>query len=320
MKIGQFTITALAALALGLAFQAAAVAAEQATKPSAGSVDLKPLFDFPVRDTCICLGPDGTYYLTGTTGHPTWWQTNEGIRIWKSTDLKNWKPLGLVWSFAKDATWQKSKAFKRSDGKMETRQAVWAPELHYIKGNFYIAYCINYRGTGMLRSKTGKAEGPYEDVKKDGPLTGQIDASLFADDDGKVYFVWQNGMIARLKDDLSELAEEPRHLAPANAKQVGFEGAFLTKIDGRYQLICAEFNGTGGPRTYDCMAASAESIHGPYGERYLAIPHGGHNMLFKDKAGQWWSTFFGNDATAPFRERPAIFPITIGADGHIRMK
>ena len=22
---------------------------------------LKPLFDFPVRDTSICLGPDGTY-------------------------------------------------------------------------------------------------------------------------------------------------------------------------------------------------------------------------------------------------------------------
>ena len=69
----------------------------------------EPLFDFPVRDTCVCLGPDGTYYLTGTTGHPTWWKTNEGIRVWKSKDLKTWEPLGLVWSFVKDATWQKPK-------------------------------------------------------------------------------------------------------------------------------------------------------------------------------------------------------------------
>lgn len=42
---------------------------------------LKPLFDYPVRDTSICLGGDGNYYLTGTTGFPTWWKTNEGIRV-----------------------------------------------------------------------------------------------------------------------------------------------------------------------------------------------------------------------------------------------
>ena len=121
---------------------------------------IKPLFDYPVRDTCVCLGPGWTYYLTGTTGHPTWWQTNEGIRVWKSKDLKAWEPLGLVWSFEKDATWQKAK-----DGK----RAIWAPELHYFKGTFWIAYCVNYGGTGILRSKTGKAEGPYEDVKPGRP-------------------------------------------------------------------------------------------------------------------------------------------------------
>jgi len=271
---------------------------------------LRPLFDFPVRDTCVCLGPDDTYYLTGTTGHPTWWNTNEGIRVWKSKDLKTWEPLGLVWSFARDATWQKPK---------DNHQAIWAPELHYFKGTFWFAYCVNYGGTGILRSKSGKAEGPYEDVKPDGPLTGDIDASLFADDDGQVYFVWQNGKIARLKDDLSGLAEEPRQLKPANAPQVGFEGAFLTKINGRYQLICAEFNKRGQDSTYDCMAAGADSLYGPYGDAYLAIPHGGHNMLFKDAQGHWWSTFFGNDPQAPFRERPAILPIHLNAAGNIEM-
>ncbi|MEI7938219.1 MAG: family 43 glycosylhydrolase [Verrucomicrobiota bacterium] len=269
----------------------------------------EPLFDFPVRDTCVCLGPDGTYYLTGTTGHPTWWKTNEGIRVWKSKDLKTWEPLGLVWNFAKDATWQKPKG---------DVQAIWAPELHCFKGTFWIAYCVNYGGTGILRSKTGKAEGPYADMKPDGPLTGEIDASLFADGDGKVYFVWQNGKIARLKDDLTGLAEEPRLLKPANAKDVGFEGAFLTKINGRYHLICAAFNKHEKHSTYDCMAASADSIYGPYGDAYLAIPHGGHNMLFKDAQGNWWSTFFGNDPQAPIRERPAILPIRIDTKGKIQ--
>jgi len=270
---------------------------------------VKPLFDYPVRDTSVCLGPDGTYYLTGTTGHPTWWKTNDGIRLWKSKDLKTWEPLGLVWSFEKDATWQKGK-----DG----NRAIWAPELHYFKGTFYIAYCVNYCGTGILRSKTGKPEGPYEDVKLDGPLTGEIDASLFADDDGKVYFLWQNGKIARMKDDMSGFAEEPRLLKPANGPHIGFEAAFLTKINGRYHLLGAEFNERQGTKAYDCMAASSDSVYGPYGDRYLAIPCAGHNVLFKDKKGKWWSTFFGNDPLAPFKEKASILKVAVGKDNRIQ--
>ena len=271
---------------------------------------IEPVFDYPVRDTCICVGGDGLYYLTGTTGHPTWWQTNDGIRVWRSADLKTWEPLGLVWSIERDGTWQKPiKGGKR---------AVWAPEIHYIKGTFWLAYCMNYRGTGILKSTSGKAEGPYRDIKPDGPLTGEIDASLFADDDGAVYFLYQNGKIARMKDDLSGLAEKPRLLKPANAAHVGFEGAFLTKIDGRYTLVCAEFNRRLGTRTYDCMIATSKKVYGPYGDRYLAVPHGGHNMLFRDKGGRWWSTFFGNDPRAPFRERPAILRIEIGEGGRVR--
>jgi xylan 1,4-beta-xylosidase len=278
---------------------------------------IEPLFDYPLRDTSVCQGPEGAYYLTGTTGSPTWWHTNEGIRVWKSKDLKEWEPLGLVWSFAENATWQKGS----KDEKGAPLRAIWAPEIHFFKGTFWIAYCVNYGGTGILKSASGKAEGPYIDVKPDGPLTAHIDASLFCDDDAAVYFLWQNGMIARLKDDLSGLAEEPRHLKPANAGQVGFEGAFLAKIDGRYHLICADFNKHDqGPDSYDCMAADSGKIYGPYGDRYLAIPHGGHNMLFKDRQGEWWSTIFGNGPEAPFLERPGILRIDFDAKGRIRPK
>jgi beta-xylosidase len=289
------------------------VAAEAARAPTPRSPQLptiRPLFDFPVRDTSICIGPDGLYYLTGTTGHPTWWKTNDGIRVWKSADLKQWTPLGMVWSIEKDGTWQKPVR--------EGNRAIWAPEIHYLKGTFWLSYCVNWPGggTGLLKSASGKAEGPYRDVKTDGPLTQEIDASLFVDDDGQTYFVYQNGKIARLKDDLSGLAEKPRLLKPANAAQVGFEGAFLFKAGGRYHLCCAEFNG----KYYDAMIASSDKLDGPYGDRYLAIPHGGHNMFFKNKQGQWYSTIFGNDDEAPFRERPGILPVELGRDGKFRPK
>jgi xylan 1,4-beta-xylosidase len=315
--IATFAVTAALLAVLTLT---AISRADDAASPSGEPKlpKLEPLFDYPVRDTCVCLGPDGTYYLTGTTGHPTWWQTNDGgIRLWKSKDLKKWVPLGPVWAFEKNATWQKEK----KDDKGNPLHALWAPEIHYFKNTFWLTYCINYGGTGVLRSTTGKAEGPYVDIKPDGPLTDRIDASLFCDDDGKAYFVWQNGMIARLKDDMSGLAEEPRHLKPANAEQVGFEGAFLTKINGKYRLVCAEFNPhENGPATYDCMIAESDKLYGPYGDRYLAVPHGGHNMLFKDKHGTWWSTFFGNDPTAPFSERPTILQLEIDEKGRIRPK
>ena len=97
---------------------------------------------------------------------------------------------------------------------------------------------MNFGGTGLLKSTSGKADGPYVDVHPQGPLTGEIDASLFADDDGRVYFVYQDGKIARLNDEMTELAEKPRLLRPSHAEHVGFEGAFLTKIDGRYTLAC----------------------------------------------------------------------------------
>jgi xylan 1,4-beta-xylosidase len=280
---------------------------------------IKPLFDHAVRDTSICVDGDGMYYLTGTTannpagGHDKtgWWYVNEGIRIWKSKELVNWEPLGLVWSLDADATW--AKEFK-TDERGTCRRALWAPDIHFINGTFWITYSMNYGGCGLLKSTTGKADGPYIDVKKDGPLTGQIDASLFQDDDGKVYWVYQNGKVARMNDDMTGLVEEPRLLKPSDHKHVGFEGAYLTKRNGRYYLICADFIAA----QYHCMVAESDKVYGPYGARYMAIPHGGHNMFFTDTQGRWWATFFGNDGQAPFRERPAILRIELDEEGRVR--
>ena len=221
----------------------------------------------------------------------------------KVTSYKT-KPLGLIWSLDKDATWAKDYKVGRS----ARRRALWAPEIHYIKGSFWLIYSMNYGGCGLLKSTTGKPDGPL--------TNGRIDTSLFQDDDGKVYFIYQNGLFARMKDDMTGFAEEPRLLTPANNKQVGFEGAFLTKYNGKYILICAECNNNNGVRTYDCMSAVANNIYGPYGDRYLAIPHGGHNMIFKTKEGKWMSTFFGSDDTSTFSEKPGILPMEFSSDWH----
>ena len=69
--------------------------------------DLAPLLpDTQIRDTIVIVGGDGNYYLTGSSGNDIW-DHNDGVELWRSPDLQTWTYLGLVWSFEKDATWQK---------------------------------------------------------------------------------------------------------------------------------------------------------------------------------------------------------------------
>lgn len=279
---------------------------------------IAPLLQTKLRDTCICLAGDGCYYMTGSIGEDIW-DHNDGIPLWKSEDLINWTDLGLVWTFEKDATWQKA---WRTHHEKPIR-SIWAPEIHYIRGNFFLTYSTPPGGTGILKSTTGRPEGPYVNaLREDKPLTDGIDASLFEDEDGQVYFLYGGGMIARMDDAMSALAEEPRRLlcdrkdpdpnrhASRGYKgmdEIGFEGAFLFKFQKKYFLSCGDF----WYGRYSSIVAVSDSLYGPYRNRHEAVTCGGHNNYFQDKDGQWWSTFFGNDPSAPFREKPAIVKVAI---------
>jgi len=71
---------------------------------------VKPEFDYWMRDTWVTTGPDGYYYMTGTTadperqfsGQPHCWDWNDGLYLWKSKNLKKWEAVGLIWSMERD--------------------------------------------------------------------------------------------------------------------------------------------------------------------------------------------------------------------------
>lgn len=298
---------------------------------------LRKLMDTPLRDTSICRGPDGTWYMTGTV--EPFFGFNEGIQLWKSSDMTNWTALGFVWKYGA-SPWHKPY--------LEKKKPLWAPEIHYLKNTFWLTYSMPgwdgpsfekmaaTSGSGLLRSTTGKPEGPYEDVQPNARLGDEIDASLFEDDDGSVYFLWHSGKIAKMKPDMSGFAEPYRWLRVGTADpdpkhhsglcagifgrdsfdHVGYEGMFLFKANGRYYLSCSEnFEGR-----YSCAVAISTNLFGPYKERYEAIPHGGHNMFFKDSKGQWWSSYFGSDGLAPWQERAGVLPIEFDVSGRVRPK
>lgn len=294
---------------------------------------LRKLSDLELRDTSICRGPDGTWYLTGTV--QPYWKYNEGIKIWKSKDMVNWEPIvsGFVWKYG-ESPWHKPY--------LAAKRPLWAPEIHYLKRTFWITYSIPLSdstgkiisGSGLLKSTTGKPEGPYVDMSPDKPLGDEIDASLFQDSDGKVYFIWHCGKIARMKDDMSGFAEPyhwlkmtgndsaPNHHSGLCAgifgkenpfDHVGFEGGSMFKVGKKYYLSVTDvIDGR-----YSCCIATADKIYGPYSERYEALPHAGHNVFFQDEVGHWWSTYFGSDNSAPWRERPGLLPIHFDNSGKV---
>lgn len=286
---------------------------------------IQPLMELHLRDTQICIGDDGAYYMTGSTGDNIW-AFNDGIELWRSVDLADWTYLGLVWSLDREGGWAANWRMRRG----VPFRAIWAPEIHYVAGNYFICFSVSRAGLGILRSTSGKPEGPYQYAfSPDAHLRRGIDATLFEDDASAVWLTYGAGdEMVRLKDDLSGYAgdwtrttfveseclvarDRARCLRGENT--LGYEGATLFKKDGLYYLG-AVGNVEG---RYSFVFAVSETLHGPYRMRHEAAPCAGGGNVFRDNEGRWWSTFFGNDEQSHFREKPGLLRIEFDPQGRI---
>lgn len=320
------------------------------TQPST----LKPVIDTWMRDTYVMAGPDGNYYMTGTTATPGrdfpsgrihCWDYNDGLYLWRSKDLKNWDSLGLIWSFDKDAAdWQK-KGVPLKPGALSPNKdpldsfyrAVWAPELHYIKSKkkWLLIACLNGgAGSFVLESSSGLPQGPYKNIpaNSEKAIFPNIDLSLFEDDNGKVYLVGHNHFITEMNADCSDIVAPFKRLKEHSYNPEPYiEGVFITRHNNKYQLLqtvwsVRQDDGTysyirddrkdlNALYSYDVVVAESDSVYGPYGPRYAAILQGGHNNLFQDFDGNWWSTTFFNPrgimgTKYPYTCKPSLVPVT----------
>lgn len=323
--------TAALSLAIGILAQSAHGAAGD-TPPLPDFIRVTPLLDVPMRQPSICRGVDGIYYLTGKVAadkDAANFQDNDGVYLWKSPDLKNWEAAGQVWSIEKDATksakgtWQTQRRPNpdtASAGVRTTVRGMISPKIHCIQSTFWITYSMNGWGCGLLKSVSGKAEGPYEDL---GRITPEgASASLFADDDGTVYWIMDDGRIARLSPDMMSLAERPRLLSPKsnypfspNPASVGRRGAFMFKRDRKYYLVAADWSSRTGVPGDDSHVAASESVYGPFGSLHVMCPNAGETSVFCNGEGKWFCTMSGGDSAVGFRDRPAIVPLDFPANG-----
>ena len=289
---------------------------------------IEPVMDHPLRDAALCRGPQGTWYMTGTEASRAPdgtldWSKNRGVHLWKSTDRQEWTDLGYVWEIERDGgEWQKAGHLDLTCG-AEPRigRAVTAPEIHYLKGTFWIVYSMNGQGIGILKSTTGRAEGPYEDL---GRIARQgRDPSLFQDADpstgsgqaGTVYLVWGQGLYAPMRDDMSGLAGPAKALFinvewyPRYARRIevmGQWGSHLTKAGDWYIWTFTTRTGRGGVNSIDTLASWSKSLDGPWGEPCVMLPDGGQSTLVDDGDGRYYATVSGEDERAQCPYLPAI--------------
>jgi len=330
MRIKQ--ITTKLAVAATIISIATTHASAQTMKPSVCKpvppeqrMKVQPMLDTPLRAPSVCKGPDGTYYLTGTLSDKDEgkdWKNNAGIRLWKSTDMKTWEDMGLVFDpsklgFRPHYAWIRTPVgvMDRPDT-LRQNSAIAAPEIHYINGNFWICFSVNDYGTGLLKSTTGKPEGPYEAPGKKSMITNWgCDPSLFQDDGGSIYWLWSGpGLyIAKMKEDMSGLAENPRALFCGGEKQhqvVGRYGPFLYKVNGKYHLSAKDYSLRHCITASDVFVATAtESLLGPYSKRTMLLKNSGQTTVFKNGQDQWFATYCGLDRSSAFRDRAGIVPL-----------
>jgi len=308
-----------------------------------------------IRDTYVnyfVVNGVGSYYATGTTKAPgldkaaPW---NDGIYVWKAPSLDGpWTLLDTTTirpTAVKGKVWSPQFINENAPGKVvvapwqqyidgldpATRKGeVWAPELHYVKGKWYIVACMgdDSRKIGsFVLVSDGGPEGPYRNiagsstkplgdpVRATEPNHYHIDGGLFNNGGDNVFLVLHNNLYAKFKPDMSDLIVPtglPLFDQTEYSPEPYLEGATVFKHQNKYFLMHAAWSlkksvdgidtfsylgNSGGTKwQYDAIVAVSDTFAGPYTKRYTAGVGIGHNNFFRDANGTVWATFFRNPA------------------------
>ena len=281
------------------------------------NTNLKHQFSNPILsgfypDPSICK-VDSNFYLVNST-----FSYFPGIPVFHSKNLVSWKLIGHVMSRPEQMN---------LDG-LGVSRGIFAPTIRYHEGTFYVVCTlVDAGGNFVVTSK--KPEGPWSNPVFIPQING-IDPSLFFDDDGKAYIVYNsippdnislyNGhrtirMYEFDKVNLKIIGEEIILVnggVDISKKPIWIEAPHQYKIDGIYYLMCAE---GGTSDNHSEVIFRSEKVEGPYipyknnpiltqrhmdPKRENAITCTGHADMVQLDSGDWWAVFLGCRPYAPY--------------------
>jgi xylan 1,4-beta-xylosidase len=237
-----------------------------------------PLIAGNLADPAVLLH-EGIYYLYAT-GEV---DGDNGTRVYTSTNLVDWEVGPVVFR--------------------PGQPHVWAPDVWRDpdSGTFYLYYTVN-QTVGVAQAESPL--GPFVIVRKFHDRA--IDAHLFRDTDGKLYFYFVRlpGFRICVQPMISptQLAGEPKEILRPEAdweKRAGHvtEGPWIIPHDDLYYML---YSGSGADTPeYAVGYATAEhplgpftrADHNPIVERSDTIFGPGHGCAIQDAAGQWWHIY-----------------------------
>ena len=158
------------------------------------------------------------------------WFVMEDYHVFSSLNLTDWTDNGIIVSQNK-VNWVDSATF-----------SMWAPDCIEKNGKYYFYFPAGMkaafgRGSGVGVAISDNPAGPYTPQPEPIKNVNGIDPDIFIDKDGQAYIYWAMGNIsvAKLKDNMLELASEPKVVA--DLPSVGLkEGPFLFERNGIYYL------------------------------------------------------------------------------------
>lgn len=242
---------------------------------------------------------EDTYYIANST-----FEWFPGVRLHESKDLVHWNLLPLPLS---TTTLLDMKGNPASGG-------IWAPDLSYADGKFWLVYTDVKVTEGTFKDMTNylttadDIRGPWSDPIK---LNGVgFDASLFHDNDGRKYLVqqtWDHREYNHPFDGitLTEFDTKTMKLMPQTAHTIYegtdvklVEGPHLYNINGYYYLFAAQ----GGTifthqevvaRSKSLDALSFETEPGDpfitnFDTPYSYLQKQGHGALVSTPGGEWY--------------------------------
>ncbi|MGW4404835.1 glycoside hydrolase family 43 protein [Nonomuraea sp. NPDC004702] len=282
--------------------------------------------DNPIIQTVYTADPaplvhNGRVYLyTGHDEDGSTWFTMKDWRVWSSADMVNWTDHGSPLSLT-TFSWAKSDA--------------WAGQTIYRNGRFYWYVPTTNRATGRMAIGVAVSDsptGPFRDALGR-PLieNGEIDPTVFIDDDGQAYLYWGNPHLwyVKLNADMTSYSGSATQIplttagfgtrtGDANRPTLFEEGPWVYKRNGLYYLVfaakcCSEF----------IAYSTAPGPTGPWTYRGTIMPTQGGS--FTNHAGivdyQGGSYFFYHNGALPggggFTRSVAVEKFAYGSGGTI---
>ncbi len=218
-----------------------------------------PIFEPVIADPAVLdnRAVDGYFYVYGTQDN---WGTADGERIvpiLRSTDLISWEDMGDA--FDSQPNWNIG------------QNLVWAPDVKYRDGKYYMYYSLSVWGgsnPALGVAVCDSPDGKYTDLGKildsnDSGVPNSIDPYFFTDTDGQSYIFWGsfNGLygVPMEADGITARINEKFRFA-GNA----FEAPYIFIKDGYYYFLGSVGSCCDGDRSYHVTVARSESLKGPY--------------------------------------------------------